>query len=733
MAKPIAKNQESSLQTESKDAARQCLIAADKFLKDMLFASAKEELDKAKQLDPSNVYIYAFQDRITYFEEQQRKAVQAAKKKETPPTIESKSAEMVNAEKSTAHAVPAPQAVKTPAQHHPAAKDIVAHSQPQAVHQPAPHASPQTGQKPVPPPVSGAVKSSPIQKIAEIRTPQASLQDTTKKLLPADEQTQDLQAWDAAEEEIRKEIESRTQAEERLRRDLEARMESERKKRKELEERIASETRKRRDIESAEDDRKRNDLEQRAAEEERRRRELEDRIYAEEQRRKELELRIAAEERKRREIELLAEEERKRKDLEQRAAEEERKRRELEARAAEEERKRKELEEKIVREERLRLELEAKIADERRRKELEEQMKREIEAKLREEQRQREEQHLLEEQMRREQEVKAEEEKKRKELVERITAGERRRKELEAKLAEEERLKQEEIQRAAEEVKRIEVEQRAAEEQKRFTEMRRQIEELSSALENEKKAREEVAKRQIQTAVKQFRVSLEAAWVNGAPLDQVAQSIHDLAGSLEIPAEVEASVQREVKIEMYSRAVKEIIAKKKLLRNSSSTLEWLRKVYQISIAEYLENESKFLLDLVADQYKGTVLYISKSIGSKYDITQRLKSTGYAVVQAKTPEQALEKIEKVNPNVILCDAQFPGGLSGLKFLHLIRINPKCNFIPFIILSEPGETEELRSSELRPNEGVTELPIEYEQIVAMMQEKLARLREYISSMA
>ena len=57
---------------------------------------------------------------------------------------------------------------------------------------------------------------------------------------------------------------------------------------------------------------------------------------------------------------------------------------------------------------------------------------------------------------------------------------------------------------------------------------------------------------------------------------------------------------------MYSNAVKEVIAKRQLLRSSSSTFEWLRKVYQVTMEEYLEYETKFLLDLVADQYKGTV-------------------------------------------------------------------------------------------------------------------------------
>jgi CheY-like chemotaxis protein len=183
---------------------------------------------------------------------------------------------------------------------------------------------------------------------------------------------------------------------------------------------------------------------------------------------------------------------------------------------------------------------------------------------------------------------------------------------------------------------------------------------------------------------------------------------------------------------MYSKAVKEIVAKRKLLRSSSSTLEWLRKVYQVSVAEYLENESKFLLDLVADQYKGTVLLVSKLIGTKEDITPRLKSSGFAVVQAITPENALEKIEKVNPNIILCDVDFPGSLSGIKFLHVLRVNSKFNYVPFVLIGEAAEMAQLKSSELKPNEGVIKQPIEYEELTNLMNEKLTWFREYISSL-
>jgi hypothetical protein len=263
--------------------------------------------------------------------------------------------------------------------------------------------------------------------------------------------------------------------------------------------------------------------------------------------------------------------------------------------------------------------------------------------------------------------------------------------------------------------------------------MKRQIEMLTQALEQEKSAREEIKRQQLQGAVTQLRLALEKAWLNGAPTENVVEEIHRLAVSMMIPEAVEQTVNREVKLSMYSKAVKEVIAKRQLLRSSSSTLEWLRKVYQVSMEEYLEYESKFLLDLVADQYKGTLYLISSDDAVLTGIMPRLKAFGYAVVTSRSPEEALEKIERINPNALLCDTDFgPSALSGIKFLHVIRNNSKFSALPFILACGQEEVPQLQSSELRMNEGFIQKPLNFDELTQLMSKKLSQYREYITSL-
>jgi len=688
----------------SKEAARQCLLAADKFLKESQFELAKQQLEKAKELDPSNIYIFAFQDRIAHFEEKKKKEA-ASKPPPSPP---------VQAPRPPAEAPLSP-SKPTPAR---------AESKPQPIpmRPPAEQTEAEANaeqQKKIEAEVSAIMAQRKREEEARVAAQEQKRREVEARLAAEEQRRKELAARVAAEDEARREAEARAQ-EDLRRKDLEARATAEERLRRELEERVAEEERKRKELEERV---ARKELEAKAAAEEQRRKELEARIAAEEQRRKELEARLAAEEQRRKEEQARAEEERRRRELEQRAAEEERKRRELENRAAAEEKRRRELEDKAAEEERRRKELEAQVA-------VEAQRRRELEAQL-----------AAEEQRRKEEEAQVEAERRRRESLRRAADEEQRRKDLEAWVAEEKRRRVQSglVPAQAAEPREVPLQLREEQqkptgaEQEKIVEMRRQIEELTKALDQEKRAREEISKGNLQNAVKQLRAALEAAWVNGAPVEKAGEMLHGLAVSLSIPAEAEQSVIREVKLEMYSRAVKEVIAKRKLLRSSSSTLEWLRKVYQVSVAEYLEYESKFLLDLVADQYKGTILLVSRSIGTKEDITPRLKSAGYVVVQASTPESALEKIEKVNPNLILCDTEFPESLSGIKFLHFIRANSKFSFIPFILVGEPAEVAQLNSSELKPNEGVIRRPVNFEELTTLINEKLTYFREYVSALS
>ena len=264
-------------------------------------------------------------------------------------------------------------------------------------------------------------------------------------------------------------------------------------------------------------------------------------------------------------------------------------------------------------------------------------------------------------------------------------------------------------------------------------EMRQQIAELNRALKLEQVAREEIVNQQLEASVRQLRSALEKAWQFGTPKNNEAEELRRLVRILNIPSEVEISITREVKLMMYGKAVKEVIAKRKLLRSSSSTLEWLRKIYQISINEYLEYESHFLTELMTSQFRGTILFVSPDNKLRGEFIPRFKEIGFAVASASSAEEALEKVEKLNPSIVLCDTMSEkGGLSGFKFLHFWRTRSKNQTVPFILLCEPSEENQIRASELKDAEGFIPKTCEFDEISILVNEKLQYIREYIGSL-
>lgn len=78
--------------------------------------------------------------------------------------------------------------------------------------------------------------------------------------------------------------------------------------------------------------------------------------------------------------------------------------------------------------------------------------------------------------------------------------------------------------------------------------------------------------------------------------------------------------------------------------------------------------------LILDQDK---LYVKS-------IDNQLKKNGYLVDVAINAQSAIAKIDKVEPDLILCEVLLTGH-NGLEFMHELRSYPEWQGIPLIVLS------------------------------------------------
>ncbi len=63
----------------------------------------------------------------------------------------------------------------------------------------------------------------------------------------------------------------------------------------------------------------------------------------------------------------------------------------------------------------------------------------------------------------------------------------------------------------------------------------------------------------------------------------------------------------------------------------------------------------------------------------------LVKAGHIVMQANNGQQALELLELQDVDLIVSDANMPGGVSGFNVVSTIRKDPKFKDIPFIFLT------------------------------------------------
>jgi len=73
-------------------------------------------------------------------------------------------------------------------------------------------------------------------------------------------------------------------------------------------------------------------------------------------------------------------------------------------------------------------------------------------------------------------------------------------------------------------------------------------------------------------------------------------------------------------------------------------------------------------------------------------TTKLNEEGFAVEVAKTGEEALKKLEKIKPDLILLDIVLPG-IDGWEILKKVKADPKLKNIQVVILSNLGRKEEV----------------------------------------
>ena len=110
----------------------------------------------------------------------------------------------------------------------------------------------------------------------------------------------------------------------------------------------------------------------------------------------------------------------------------------------------------------------------------------------------------------------------------------------------------------------------------------------------------------------------------------------------------------------------------------------------------------------------------------------LEKAHYEVEVALTPEQGIEKVKSVAPDLVILDVMMPSGYEGFAVARTIREDLKMQHLPIIILSCVHEKKQV-SYRFAPDESYLpvdvflEKPIDIDRLLTTVREVLGEKRE------
>jgi len=102
----------------------------------------------------------------------------------------------------------------------------------------------------------------------------------------------------------------------------------------------------------------------------------------------------------------------------------------------------------------------------------------------------------------------------------------------------------------------------------------------------------------------------------------------------------------------------------------------------------------------------------------------LEKEGYQVFVAKDGQEALDRVEKEQPDLLVLDVMLPG-MDGLEVCRILRLQPRFQQIPIIMLTAKGEEiDTVLGLELGADDYMTK-PFSLRELLARIKARLRRL--------
>ncbi|WP_421088504.1 response regulator [Pseudochrobactrum sp. MP213Fo] len=120
-----------------------------------------------------------------------------------------------------------------------------------------------------------------------------------------------------------------------------------------------------------------------------------------------------------------------------------------------------------------------------------------------------------------------------------------------------------------------------------------------------------------------------------------------------------------------------------------------------------------------------ILCIEDEVQLRRDIVDELVEAGYDVLEASNGRQALDKLARVCPDLVLCDISMPG-LNGYGVLKALQEKgPDYTEIPFVFLSALADPRHIVDGKRLGADDYLVKPIDYDLLLATIETRLRQI--------
>jgi CheY-like chemotaxis protein len=224
-----------------------------------------------------------------------------------------------------------------------------------------------------------------------------------------------------------------------------------------------------------------------------------------------------------------------------------------------------------------------------------------------------------------------------------------------------------------------------------------------------------------------YRDAMMARYAKGSLEIEDAKKLLQLKELLNLTFDEHLNIETEVRLKTYSDRVRQLVVTGSLDPSDKATLAKLKDKYGITDEESMALEHHLLASFGMLRTKGRILVADDDKLFLRTIGDMLTDAGYSVVTAEDVDTALEELRAAPFDLILSDIKFSDNeFEGFAFFKKMQGMPQYAGLPFIFMSALTDGVIVRSGvQLGVDDYLTK-PVEPELLTAVIEGKLKRYR-------